>query len=113
MVIGRALRKAAEHDVANAALGGAKLRNNGTNRDASCPIGRKSIDAGRYCRKGNRCEAVRRGKIESGTITGREQLLLAGVAPAPDRADSVDDVFGGKTIATGDFCRTSASRFFA
>ena len=94
VVIGCALRKAAEHDVANAALSGAKLRGNGANRDARCPIGGKSIDAGRYGRKGNRCEAVRRRKIEGGAITGCEQLLLAGVAPAPDRADGVDDVLG-------------------
>ena len=106
MVIGRALGKTAEHDMRNAALSGANLRGDDANRDARCPIGWKSIDAGRYCREGKRCEPVRRRKIEGGAITGREQLLLASMSAAPDRADGMDDMPRRQAIAAGDFCRT-------
>ena len=86
MVIGRALGKTAEHDMRNAALSGANLRGDDANRDARCPIGWKSIDAGRYCREGNRCEPVRRRKIEGGAIAQIALLsfcLVSGGATSP------------------------------
>jgi hypothetical protein len=106
VMIGRALGKAAEHDMGNAAVGGAKLRGNGADRDARCPVGRESINAGRYRRKSNGSEAVRCCKIESGAIAGCKQLLLSSISPSPHRADGVDDVARRQAIAAGDFCRT-------
>ena len=88
------------------ALSGAKLRTDRANRDARCPIGGKGIDAGRYRRKGNRGETVRRRKIKRGAITGREQLLLPSAASSPDRADGMDDMPRRQAIAASDFCQT-------
>src|ERR1700741_1451017 len=82
VVIGRALGKTAEHDMGDAAIRSAQFRGDGSDRDPRCPIGGKSIDAGRYRRKGDRFEAVRRCKVERDAITGRQQLFLYGVSAA-------------------------------
>jgi hypothetical protein len=95
VVVGRGRGKAAEHDMANAAVRSTKLRDNRADGDARGPIGRESINAGRYRRKGNRSEAVCRCQIKSGAIARREQVLLATMSSAPDRADGMDDVLGG------------------
>jgi len=109
MMIGRASRKAAEYDMGNAPVSGAKLRRHSADGDARRPIGWESIDAGRYRRKSDRCEAVVGGKLESGAIAGGEQFVLARLSDVLDRANGVNDIRCRQPIAARDFRRTGVA----
>src|SRR5689334_24278112 len=106
VVLGRGLGKATEHDMADAAIRGTKLGSHRADRDPRGSVRRKGIDAGRYGREGYGREAVHRCQIERNAITGREQVIFSRLCATPDRADSVDDVLGGQTVAACDLCRT-------
>ncbi len=99
------LREAAEHHARQAAGAARDLRRHGADRDARGAIGRKAVDAGRDRRIGDRGEAMLGRKRERRAIAGREQIVLALVAAAPDRADRVDDVLGLEPIAARDLGR--------
>ena len=59
-------------------------------RDARGALGREAVDAGRDGGKGDRGEPVLAEKLEAVAVAAREQLVLAALAAAPDRAHGVD-----------------------
>src|SRR5206468_2456947 len=54
----------------------------------------------------DRDEAMLGGKRKRGAVAGRQQLILAFIAAAPDRSDRMDDVLRLEAIAAGDLRRS-------
>ena len=105
MVRGR-VRKAAEHDALDFVWRGRDLRQHGGDRDPRRTVRRKPVDAGRDRRKRDRAQAVRGRERERLAIAGCEQCILVMVAPAPDRANRVNDVFRRQSLAARDLGRS-------
>ena len=63
---------------------------------------RKSVDAGRYCRKRQGFERVAERKFQRGPISGGEEIPLPGLSSPPDRPDGVNDVTRRKPVAERD-----------
>src|SRR5262245_65438126 len=59
-------------------------------RDRGRPLDREAVDAGRDRWEGNRAGAELRRDLERAAVGRLEQLVLAGIAARPDRADRVD-----------------------
>ena len=67
---------------------------NGAKRDHRGPLWREAVSAGRDGWIGDRDKAVLRSEVENVPITSGEQPVLAALATAPNRSDSVDHVPG-------------------
>jgi hypothetical protein len=74
----------------------------GLERDHRCPLRRETVSAGRDRGEGNRGETMVVRQHQRVAITGGEQPVLAALAAAPDRANSVDDVARGQPEARRD-----------
>src|SRR5262249_36827429 len=105
----RLLRKAAKHHTVHAAWGGCNLRRHRADRDAGGTVGRKTIDAGRDRRIGDRSKAVLGRQPKRRAIARGEQLVLSLAAAAPHRADCVDHMPGLELIAAGDLGRAGVA----
>ena len=70
-------------------------------RDGGRELGRVAVDAARDRRERDRARAELARDVERAAVARREQLGLAGVAAAPDRADGVNDVPRGQLARRG------------
>lgn len=94
-------REAAEDDLGHRRRSRQSV-NDGSDRNTGGTIRGKAIDAGRNCRKGDRCEAVLLAQFDRAAVAGGKQVVLAERAAIPHRSNRVDHVSGGKPIAFGD-----------
>jgi hypothetical protein len=115
VMIGGALRKAAEDNAPNSARCGGEFSRNGSDGNARGPIRRKTITPGRDGWKRERHQAMARSEIKCGAIARRQQFVLAVIAAAPHRANSVNHMLCRKPIARRDLRLTgrASAEFFA
>jgi hypothetical protein len=79
-----------------------QLADDGPDRDISGAIGRKTVDAGRDGRKGNRCQTVGLTEFYGAAIARGQRLVLALAAAMPDRSDRMNDMRRRKPVALRD-----------
>ena len=96
------LREAAEDDTAHGRRDGQRI-NGGRDSDIRRAIGRKTIDAGGNCRKGNRSKAVGLGQFDGAGVARRQRFILAAASPVPDRPDGMNHVPRRQPETPGDF----------
>lgn len=75
----------------------------GTERTRGGQIGRVAVDPGADAGKGNGFQPRLGGEFQRIAVAGGKQRRFAVFAAAPDGANSVDDVSGGKAEAGGNF----------
>src|ERR1700676_524478 len=102
MMLRARLREAAEHDELDLAWRRFDCSDDGGGRDPRRAVWRKPVDAGRDRRKCDRAQAMLGGKCQGCAITGSQQRVLVVVAPAPDRADRMNDVLRLEGVAACD-----------
>jgi hypothetical protein len=114
MMIGGVLRKAAEDNAPNPARCGGEFSRNGSDGNARGPIRRKTINTSRDGWKRERHQAMARSEIKCGAIARRQQFVLAVIAAAPHRANSVNHMLCRKPIAGRDLRLTghASAEFF-
>jgi hypothetical protein len=72
--------------------------------DAGCAVGGKRVDAGADGGEGYGADIVLLGEFKAVAITACEKIVFAAIASVPDRADGVENPFGGKLEAGSGFC---------
>jgi hypothetical protein len=72
--------------------------------DAGCAVRRKGVDAGADGGEGYGADIVLLGEFKAVAITACEKIVFAAIASVPDRADGVENPFGGKLEAGSGFC---------
>src|SRR5262245_12114533 len=100
-MLGALGREAAEDNTRDTVGRMGDLRRHRSDGDASRAVRRKTIHPCRDRRESDRAHAPLGCERERRAITGSEQVFLALVAAAPDRADRVNDVFRFEAIAPG------------